>query len=366
MKSIAQQLKGVKGQLKSVLPSTPAVWNEEGGDHINISYQSASIIGRCMTRTYKQKINHPVLGQFATLLNVWEFIRAAEPQERYRTALPKVMFDSIMRNGGYLKPDLVNAKAVVWHAAYILALQDPVLYRAFAENDLPFDCYQKRSLIPTRNKNATWTVKAVTEIGDAIREDREPNLFFLFDLDYIERNGLKKKDYRTVQVYDGIVDHFLGGKWPDGFDIQAVMDSLQQSARDKYHNALAAEEAKAKPKTEVKEAVPVDADASHEATHDDVVVDPEDPSDGESDAGVFERVLEEDIEETESVESTTDSVDEGELLRRIEALMGHESDIPEGTGVEVAVELDADLLETANASLARADEAARNEHEENR
>lgn len=228
--SLAEQVKGAFPNAgKSALPSMPHMWEQDGIDHINVHWSGETDIGKKLTLAFKlpKKVSNPLMGEFDSIQNFWGFIRAACPDDKMRTLTTKNLFTMIAETGGN-HPGIVNAKAVLWEAAYLAFMQNGLIGEALMKNDLPFDVYDtSKAALPVRDKNAIWYSMALTEICNALHERRLPNFFFLLDRDYVNEHGLVASDYSARHAYVGIVRVFFRGKFPEKIDLEKYTKDLQ-------------------------------------------------------------------------------------------------------------------------------------------
>lgn len=266
--------KGLQEQIKSFfpaagkrveLPSIPSMWEEDGEDHINVHWSGKTELGKRrlpMAAKLFRPVNNPILGEFDTLLNLWGFVRAANPDDRMRKLQTKALFSLISETGGNF-PAVVNAKALLFEAAYLTYMQNTQIAEALMKNTLPFDMYNTtEAVMPTRDKNAIWHSMSLTEISNALREGRNPNFFFLLDRAFIETHGLREEDYKVEHAYQGVVERWVGGKLPSSIVFADIYNKAREHMADdisKRASALAKKkEAFAAPVVEAVAEVPVE------------------------------------------------------------------------------------------------------------
>ena len=213
MESIRKQIEKLKPMISvktEGIPVNSSQWKKEGEDHINILVTSNAFVGRALSLRNIYNFEHPILGSFSSLNNLWFFVTAKNPDDQIRSIENNRDLRTHVANNGGTHDRVPNFYAVMMHSAYLRILSMPAVMKAVIESDLPFDCYRKTDISPIRQrfKYSSWVIRGYEEIRSALKERREPDLLFLTDRAIA--GDKKKTSKKTVNLYHGVLSNIIG------------------------------------------------------------------------------------------------------------------------------------------------------------
>ncbi len=185
-KSLRDQISSIRPSVAVAgmqIPINPSEWKADGEDHINITGNAQTELGRFLSIRNTMVFDNPVLGDFRSINNAWHFVRARNLHDQIRHISDAARLrEFIIKNGGELQ-HIANFNALVMHVAYLRLLTSPRMMKAMMDSTLPFDTYRiiATSEIRQRFTYVNWFVAGYTEIRAALIERREPDFSKLMD-----------------------------------------------------------------------------------------------------------------------------------------------------------------------------------------
>lgn len=188
--------KDLKKQFKSnAYYNAPNNAGKEGEDHINISIQSETRLGKLLDPAYLKTINYRYVGKFNSVLSLWYWVRSGTLDDNFRRLTGQKLKMFAEANGvfGNYVP---NFKAIIAKATWIKVKGYPNLLKEIKDLDPKVKFYSyhvvKSSGLRICTNYAAMIIEVVEEIVKAVKEDREPNFTLFTDkpnlagLDYLE------------------------------------------------------------------------------------------------------------------------------------------------------------------------------------
>lgn len=166
---------------KGNMPNSPNSWKHDGFDHINIGPRSTTKLGRILDFDHIRRFEHPKLGRFSTILGLWHYIAAKEPDEAYRDLVAGSLRK--YRHENKAKPvNVPNLRAILMHSAYLKIKASRSDTKELVESTLPFDCYRVLdSGLRERLSFSIWTAGGYEVIREALRNNTDPDFSYLLD-----------------------------------------------------------------------------------------------------------------------------------------------------------------------------------------
>lgn len=153
-------------------PSTPVRYLPEmdGVDHINIKQDGKTELGRMLAHFYESHFEHPYLGPFDCMEGFWQYIRAAEPNDKLRTLVGLAAF-SFGKNLTLVRRK--HFRDIIMDGNFAKIVQNTDIKEALTASTLPITQYytygpHKVVIIP---KTAPWLVPDFEELRDIIRKN---------------------------------------------------------------------------------------------------------------------------------------------------------------------------------------------------
>lgn len=185
--SMMKQLTKIQPQVRAKASSglldpapNPALWKEDGVDHINVWEDGSSELGPVLSHSSPVSFEHATFGRFSNMQAFWNYIQSVERDDRIR-----------MLSGRHLRQfnkkltpaKVVNFRAIIMDANYQRVKQYPLIIKGLVESTLPFDCYyiHRESHVRIRPNFFKWLNRGWEEIRAALKENREPDFSFLLD-----------------------------------------------------------------------------------------------------------------------------------------------------------------------------------------
>lgn len=179
---------------KSPAPTVMGRFNKttDGVDHINISPQGKTRLGKLLAHFTESRFIHEYLGPFNCMEGYWYYVKSAVPDDRLRSlvgreayefgkTLPAVRrkhFQEIIMDGNYFKID-----------------QNAELKELFTASTLPLTQYFNwgEHAIPINPKTAPWLVTDFEELRDMFKnnDEKEPVPYAEYQLVLAPRRSKK-------------------------------------------------------------------------------------------------------------------------------------------------------------------------------
>lgn len=162
----------------------PALFNigEDGSQHINMSEEGLTELGRLLSHDSRLKFVHGRYGQFNTMTNFWYYIRSVERDDRLRSFYGKRLKMFVRESTNHCR--IPNFRVIIMDANWQRVQQHTNLAEALKLSSLPLDCwyhYKRGNGIRMRPNFAFWLIAGFEEIRKALKECREPDFNFLRD-----------------------------------------------------------------------------------------------------------------------------------------------------------------------------------------
>lgn len=152
--------------------------SDDGLTHINTHAKSRTRLGRILSPSFNigDPINHPILGPFRTVENLWCYLNTGGTRDSLRMVEPKVA-----RTISRLTPKYScdRFRELITDATLIKVQSNSVYSKLMVENDLPFDHYylkydeklsqQGDELVPIRPSHAQLYVSVLEDVRDIVR-----------------------------------------------------------------------------------------------------------------------------------------------------------------------------------------------------
>lgn len=196
-------------QLKTLLQKSdynrPNDFGKEGEDHINVSWQSKTPIGKRMMFDHNARFNYPLVGEFSSPLALEAWLKADGEIEGIRYLHSREILAKLRP---ILKGRLENFRAILLHAVYLSVKgnKESVAYIKRLPKNIPVVSYtiNKDSGLRISTPMAATVCPIAEEIIRAIQEDREPNYQYFLpkgNKDCTVENGFLENS----KVYKNIV-----------------------------------------------------------------------------------------------------------------------------------------------------------------
>lgn len=188
--------KDLKKQFKSqAYFNSPNNAGKEGTDHINISIQSETRLGKLLDPAYLKTINYRYVGKFNSVLSLWYWVRSTNLDDNFRR-LTGSKLKAYAEANGVFGNYVPNFKAIVAKATWVKVKGYPNLLKEIKELDANVKFYSyhivKSSGLRICTNYAAMIIEVVEEIVKAVKENREPNFELFADkpnvagLDFLE------------------------------------------------------------------------------------------------------------------------------------------------------------------------------------
>lgn len=153
---------------------------QDGEDHINCDKSAKSDLGLALAITTDLEWRHEMLGKFLSIQRFWYYITSPSLNDKFRSIRWQELRRLQAEEGTESMP---NFRALMIDALAQRIKQYPEIVEAIKNSTLPFDCYSearegsaKEAGTRTRQAYADWIVEGLTEIRNALKEDREVNI----------------------------------------------------------------------------------------------------------------------------------------------------------------------------------------------
>lgn len=155
----------------------PNSFGKEGVDHINISKMSTTQLGLLLDPSYFKVIDYPHLGKFASVLNLWYWLKSDPLDDSFRRTTGFRLKGKIQQVDTRNK--VPNFKAIIGEATYIKLKQYPdgIKYLKSLRREVQFISYYipKGTSIRMCSSYAMLMGEIVEVIRKDLREGREPD-----------------------------------------------------------------------------------------------------------------------------------------------------------------------------------------------
>lgn len=119
----------------------PNSFVEEGVDHINISSQSKTHLGKLLDPSYFKVINYPHIGKFSSVLNLWYWLKSEQMDDRLRN-YTGLKLKAIAPHAPRYRT-VTNFRAIIAYATYLKLKDYPNSIREITgfSDDMQFASY---------------------------------------------------------------------------------------------------------------------------------------------------------------------------------------------------------------------------------
>jgi len=180
--------------------NSPNNAGEEGVDHINISIQSNTRLGKLLDPAYLKTINYRYIGKFNSVMSLWYWVRSPQLDDNYRRLTGHKLKMYAEANNVFANY-VPNFKAIIAKATWLKIKSYPNILKEIKELDPKIKFYSYRVVKSSNLRICTNYAVLIIDIADeivkAVKEDREPNFDLFVDkphlagLDYLEGVLLK-------------------------------------------------------------------------------------------------------------------------------------------------------------------------------
>lgn len=160
---------------------------DDGYTHVNTHAVARTKLGRLLSLSHNvgEPINHPILGPFRTVENMWCYLNTGGTRDKIRTMEPQVA-----RNFSRLSPKFSCDKfRELIIDATILKLQSNSHYtQMMADNDLPFDHYylNGEERLPIRPPHSGLYIGILEDVSRILRGEVSHEFVKYKDMNFIE------------------------------------------------------------------------------------------------------------------------------------------------------------------------------------
>jgi len=162
--------------------NSPNKAGKEGVDHINISIQSETRIGKLLDPAYLKAFNYRYVGKFNSVMSMWYWVRSPQLDDNFRrlTGSKLKMYAETNKVFANYVP---NFQAIIAQATWLKIKGYANIIKEIKELDPNIKLYSyhivKSSNLRICTNYASMIIEIAEELFKAIREDREPD-FSLF------------------------------------------------------------------------------------------------------------------------------------------------------------------------------------------
>lgn len=221
--------------IRAPLPNLMS-YKGDGEDHINISTEAKTELGKLLCSASYLPFEHPVLGKFASIMAFNFYIVSAERDDRMRNATPKEL--RLLADAG-TKVTVQYLWTLIFYATWIQVKSYPALVEALKTNELPFDLYKQKNYrgMPAslyRPDLHDVSLEIIDAISKAIKSGKPP-AFRSTDLakmiklsEEFATIGMAKRPEDPVAVQTAAL--LKGSEKAVGEDIDRIHEQLQDGA----------------------------------------------------------------------------------------------------------------------------------------
>lgn len=196
-------LKDIRKQFKNnAYYNHPNDFGEEGKDHINISIQSNTRLGKIFDPAYLKVINYKHVGKFNSVLSLWYWVRSPTLDDNIRRLTGRNL-KMYAKTNGVFNNYVPNFKAIIATATWLKLKSYPNIIKEIKELDsniklLSYHVVKSSNLRVCTNYSAL-IIDIASEIIKAVKEDREPDFSSFVDA----------KDKTGLMYMEGVLSKIL-------------------------------------------------------------------------------------------------------------------------------------------------------------
>ena len=129
----------IKPTIRSTQGKITVAYVNEGVDHFNVHMSSRLAFGRRLSMAHRNRIIHPIYGDFLSMEGLRRYAIQKTPNERLRTAFGAV---GVLEGTGPLKQKPKAVEMISRQAAHCLFISNPEFYDEFMQQpQLPLTSY---------------------------------------------------------------------------------------------------------------------------------------------------------------------------------------------------------------------------------
>ena len=153
----------------------PSVWKGDGIDHINISHQGLTDLGKTLHPSAELPFTHNFFGNFNSIEAFWDYIATGARDERFRNGSREFRWS---RKKNMEIFEIQNLPFFILDAMVQQILQYDKLKEAVIESNLPFDIYTYSGplKVPHRNNKSFWLAAGMEDIRKQLKDGKNLNL----------------------------------------------------------------------------------------------------------------------------------------------------------------------------------------------
>lgn len=172
-------LRDLKNQFKAdAYFNHPNKFDDEGVDHINISIQSDTKLGKLFDPAYLKVINYPFIGKFNSVMSLWFWVRTSDLDDNMRR-LTGHKLKSYAESKGVFGSYVPNFKAIIAYATWIKIKNYPGVINELKQlpDSVKFLSYHivKASGLRLCTNYAALMISIMDHIVKAVKNGEEPD-----------------------------------------------------------------------------------------------------------------------------------------------------------------------------------------------
>jgi len=156
---------------------TPNKYISEKIPHLNISVNSPDFVGRLLDLSYTKIINHPDLGKFSSVKNMWFWLKSTDKDDGIRKLVGRKL-TLFMRDRDYSKDNVPNFRKFIGEAVWLKIKDYPDILTQLVEkveNEPVLSYYTpKGSDVAVSTYYSSVIVPIVYSIVDDLKQNKTP------------------------------------------------------------------------------------------------------------------------------------------------------------------------------------------------
>lgn len=177
--------KDLRKKFKAAAPfNNPNKFGKEGEDHINISIQSETRLGKVFDPAYLKVINYKYIGKFNSVLSLWYWVRSPILDDNIRRLTGRNLKMYAEKSGVFNK-FVPNFKAIIGQATWykIKSYPDVIKEIKALDENKAITSYHivKSSGLRITTSYASLIIDIAKLIIKAVKEDKEPDFSVFVD-----------------------------------------------------------------------------------------------------------------------------------------------------------------------------------------
>lgn len=172
MRDISNSIGSILGNIQFTAIKTP-VYSEEGVDHINISFNSTSELGRFLSTRSRTPFTHPVYGEFQSVEGLWQYLTRESDQETTETIRNFYGNRNTRHMSKLVKRNVDNFKDIIFEVMVNKIYTNTDIAKMLVENELPLLMYY----IDVKGSKITvpfsgWFIRQIDDIKKQLVNDK--------------------------------------------------------------------------------------------------------------------------------------------------------------------------------------------------